>query len=233
MTSSGRTGRVKDVRIAELKARLSQYLRVVRGGETISVLDRETPVAQIVPVREGVVLRIRKPVPGSPPPNRVSLPKPLTLNLDIVDLLLEERQGHRRSRTSMRRCCCAWPSVCPIPWRSGRRLSAACRVRSVTESLRTLDRLRLRARLPDAEVATRRNAILSLIESLAVELDGTVLDRAGQPMPRELGTLDPIHLATALLWKAMTGERLSMATHDEALGTAAKAHGLPVIGAPE
>lgn len=103
-----------------------------------------------------------------------------------------------------------------------------------TEALRTLDRLRVRARLPDAEVATRRNAILSLIESLeVVELDATVLDRAAQPMPTELGTLDAIHLATALLWKEMTGERLSMATHDGALGTAAKAHGLPVIGAPK
>ena len=100
-----------------------------------------------------------------------------------------------------------------------------------TESLRALDRLRLRAKLPDAEVATRRAAILSLIASLdVVDLDGVVLDRASQPMPTEIGTLDAIHLATALLWKEMTGEGLSMATHDEALGLGAKAHGLPVIG---
>jgi len=86
---------MKEVRIAELKSRLSEYLRVVRSGETISVLDRETPVAQIVPVRDRVALRIQKPAPGTPPPNRVRLPKPLKLNLEIVDLLLEERQGHR------------------------------------------------------------------------------------------------------------------------------------------
>lgn len=103
-----------------------------------------------------------------------------------------------------------------------------------TESLRTLDRLRLRAKLPDAEVATRRAAILSLIASLeVVDLDGAVLDRASQPMPTELGTLDAIHLATAVLWKEATGEDLIMATHDEALGLGAKAHGLPVIGVPE
>ena len=100
-----------------------------------------------------------------------------------------------------------------------------------TESLRTLDRLRLRAQLPDAEVATRRAAVLSLIASLeVVELDGAVLDRASQPMPTELGTLDAIHLATALLWKEMSGLELTMATHDEALGLGAKAHGLPVVG---
>jgi prevent-host-death family protein len=72
---------MRAVRIAELKSRLSEYLRAVRNGETISVLDRETPVAHIVPVREGVALRIRKPAPGTPPPNRVRLPKPLKLRL--------------------------------------------------------------------------------------------------------------------------------------------------------
>ena len=86
---------MKQVRIAELKARLSEYLRAVRRGETIAVLDRETPVAQIVPVRDRTALRIRKPAPGTPPPNRVPLPKPAKLDVDVVKLLLEERQGHR------------------------------------------------------------------------------------------------------------------------------------------
>jgi len=86
---------MKQVRIAELKARLSEYLRAVRRGETVTVLDRETPVAQIVPVRNRTQLRIRKPAPGTPPPNRVPLPKPLKLNIDVVQLLLEERQPHR------------------------------------------------------------------------------------------------------------------------------------------
>jgi predicted nucleic acid-binding protein len=101
----------------------------------------------------------------------------------------------------------------------------------LTESLRTLDRLRLRAKLADAEVARRRAAILQLIASLElVEVDPVVLDRAAQPMPTELGTLDAIHLATALLWKDMTREDLVMATHDGALALGAQAHGLPVIG---
>jgi prevent-host-death family protein len=64
---------MKQVRIAELKARLSEYLRAVRQGETIAVLDRETPVAEIVPVRARATLRVRKPAPGTPPPNRVPL----------------------------------------------------------------------------------------------------------------------------------------------------------------
>ena len=101
----------------------------------------------------------------------------------------------------------------------------------MTESLRALDRLRLRAGLPDTEVASRRATILQLIASLElVEIDAVVLDRAAQPMPTELGTLDAIHLATALLWKDMSRLELVMATHDTALGLAARAHGMPVVG---
>jgi predicted nucleic acid-binding protein len=80
-------------------------------------------------------------------------------------------------------------------------------------------------------VARRREAILRLISSLElVEVDSNVLDRAAQPMPTELGTLDAIHLATALLWKELTRTELIMATHDTALALGAQAHGLPVIG---
>jgi len=103
----------------------------------------------------------------------------------------------------------------------------------MTESLRTLDRLRLRAKLSDEQVASRRSTILQLIASLElVELDTIVLDRAAQPMPTELGTLDAIHLATALLWKEVSGPELTMATHDAALGLAARAHGFRVVGLP-
>jgi len=86
---------MRQVRIAELKAKLSEYLRAVRRGETIAILDRETPVAQIVPIRAQSTLRVRKPAPGTPPPNRIRLPKPAKLSMDVVELLLEERQGSR------------------------------------------------------------------------------------------------------------------------------------------
>jgi predicted nucleic acid-binding protein len=101
----------------------------------------------------------------------------------------------------------------------------------MTESLRTLDRLRIRAGLADTEIAGRRATILNLINSLElIEIDSTVLDRAAQPMPTELGTLDAIHLASALLWKDATGLVPVLTTHDGALGLAAQAHGLTVLG---
>jgi prevent-host-death family protein len=86
---------MKQVRIAELKAKLSEFLRAVQGGESIAVFDRNTAIAQIVPVRERSGLKIRIPASGSPAPNKVLLPKALPLKIDVLELLLEERQSHR------------------------------------------------------------------------------------------------------------------------------------------
>jgi predicted nucleic acid-binding protein len=116
-------------------------------------------------------------------------------------------------------------------WRQIERGVSSALIR--TESLRALDRLRLRANLADAEVAKRRATVLAVIASLeVVDIGEAVLDRAAQPMPTEVGTLDAIHLATALLWKEMRRVDLVMATHDQALALGAQAHGLPVVGVP-
>ena len=86
---------MKQVGIAELKSRLSEFLRIVQGGESIAVLDRNRTVAQIIPTHERAGLRIRKPAIDSPKPNKVSLPKAITKKIDVVQLLLEGRQSHR------------------------------------------------------------------------------------------------------------------------------------------
>lgn len=99
------------------------------------------------------------------------------------------------------------------------------------ECLRTLDRLRLAAGLDDREFAARREAVYRLLDALSViELTRPVLARASQPMPVSLGTLDAIHLASALLVAEQSGAPLVMATHDQALAMAARASGLRVIG---
>lgn len=84
------------VRIADLKSRLSEYLRKVRSGRSLTVLDRNTPIARIVPYEEnGASLRVRARLPDAPKLQRVPLPPPLRLRRDIVTLLMEERQGQR------------------------------------------------------------------------------------------------------------------------------------------
>lgn len=99
------------------------------------------------------------------------------------------------------------------------------------ECLRTLDRLRLIRRIADEAIALRRETIYRLLEAIeVVELTAAVLSRAAQPFPTSLGTLDAIHLATAILWTERSGESLVMATHDATLTTAARACGLEVVG---
>jgi len=100
------------------------------------------------------------------------------------------------------------------------------------ECLRTMDRLRLEGGLTDEELAVRREAIYRILDEMElVDPTTPVLKRAAQPMATALGTLDAIHLATALLWRDARGGDLEMATHDRALATAARAHGFRVLGA--
>lgn len=87
---------MQTVRIAELKARLSHYLRGVRRGRVLTVLDRETPIARIVPyTTDSMSLVVRRPLPRTPPPSKVPLPPALDVGIDVVSLLLEERQSGR------------------------------------------------------------------------------------------------------------------------------------------
>ena len=46
---------MKTAAVAQLKAELSRYLRMVRSGEEILVTDRHVPIARLVPVEAGAV----------------------------------------------------------------------------------------------------------------------------------------------------------------------------------
>jgi prevent-host-death family protein len=78
---------MKAVRIAELKARLSEHLRAVRKGRTLTVLDRNTPVARVVPYAAEPV-EIRR---ATRRPSTLELPAPPAKPTDSVALLLEDR----------------------------------------------------------------------------------------------------------------------------------------------
>ena len=95
MTSLDHHKTMKTVRVAELKARLSEYLRLVRKGHPVTVLDRDTPIARIVPVEpQGAPLPSRKPT-STVSFWKIRRPPPYRGKVDIVELLLEERQGDR------------------------------------------------------------------------------------------------------------------------------------------
>ncbi len=100
------------------------------------------------------------------------------------------------------------------------------------ECRRTIDRARIRDRLGDDLVAQQRADLLEVLHSFdIVPLDGVVLERAAEPFPTLVGSLDAIHLATALLLRAQVAD-LCFATHDGELATAARAMGFRVLGVP-
>ena len=99
------------------------------------------------------------------------------------------------------------------------------------ESARTIDRLRTQGALSMDEAAARIGLVNEWLEAVdLVLLRPPVLSRASEPMPMALGTLDAIHLATALIWRDRVGPLPHMLTHDAALGAAARAFGFDVRG---
>jgi prevent-host-death family protein len=87
----------QEVGIAELKAHLSEKLARVRNGEQITVLDRATPVARIVPFRgDRNGITIRPPKHGAARPSQFRSSPTVARafeGFDPVASLLEDRGG--------------------------------------------------------------------------------------------------------------------------------------------
>jgi antitoxin (DNA-binding transcriptional repressor) of toxin-antitoxin stability system len=76
------------VGVADLKAHLSQHLRKVKGGRTITILDRDTPVAQIVPYDAEQPLEVRR---ATRKPGDLRVPPPSATPTDSLSVLLQDR----------------------------------------------------------------------------------------------------------------------------------------------
>ena len=79
---------MKTVGIAALKARLSEHLRAVRRGRSLTILDRDTPVARIVPY-SAEPFEVGR---ATRHPRDLVLPPPLTSRTDSVAVLLDDRR---------------------------------------------------------------------------------------------------------------------------------------------
>jgi prevent-host-death family protein len=91
---------MKRVSVTDLKNKLSQYLRLVKEGETIEVMERSVPIARLqgIPkaggddahldrlVRDGIVSKARRK------PDRTLVKEPpIPSSGDIVEALIQER----------------------------------------------------------------------------------------------------------------------------------------------
>lgn len=98
------------------------------------------------------------------------------------------------------------------------------------EALRTVDRLRLTHEITDTEVADLVRDVQTVNDTLAIyPLNDRILQRASETFPTVVGTLDAIHLASAIFIREVQGIDLLL-THDSQLGTAARSLGFKVAG---
>ena len=98
------------------------------------------------------------------------------------------------------------------------------------EALRTADRLRLTHEISDSELAELVREIQVVHETFAIHpVTNRIFQRASETFPTVVGTLDAIHLATALSIREVENLDLLL-THDTQLGTAARSLGFDVMG---
>jgi predicted nucleic acid-binding protein len=98
------------------------------------------------------------------------------------------------------------------------------------EVRRTLLRYHAEHALSAASFARRVNEWNLVRDSIdLIPISNGILQRAAEPFPTLLKTLDAIHLATAMGWAAQTREPVTILTHDRPLGIAASACGFAVV----
>ena len=91
-----RNTKTTTVGVAELKARLSEYLRSVRRGGDVTIQDRNEPIARLVPyAARDARLVVREPVRHYKSLGKIPMPRPVKLGRDPVQLLLDERRSGR------------------------------------------------------------------------------------------------------------------------------------------
>ena len=116
-----------------------------------------------------------------------------------------------------------------VPWAEWDHAYSSVLLR--VEVLRTIDRSRLRGTLTDqdvAELSSQAHAVFDTIE--LVTLSQPVLDRASQSFLTALGTLDALHLATALRLREIGAMEMTFLTHDAELAVAARSVNFIVQG---
>lgn len=96
---------------------------------------------------------------------------------------------------------------------------------------RTIDRLRMLGSITDAQVVRLQLESRRIMDSVdLIELNDDVLERAAGPMPTVVGSLDAVHVSSALELEKTLEKRVTLLTHDEQLGAAAAASGMKVLG---
>ena len=87
--------------ISDVKNSLSAYLRKVRAGETVIIMDRKTPIASLVPIADSADQEARLErliAAGAVERAAVSMNprlEPVSVDVDVLGAVLAERRSGR------------------------------------------------------------------------------------------------------------------------------------------
>ena len=99
------------------------------------------------------------------------------------------------------------------------------------ECLRTIDRIRGEKQFAEEEYLRVIELFYRFQEGVElIPVQREILNRACQPFPVSLGTLDAIHLASATLYRERLNSSIIFCTHDKSLRNAAMAIGFRTLG---
>lgn len=96
--------KVVRIEIAEAKKALAHHLEYVKRGGTIRIVDRDRPIADLVPIQadgdDALLARLEKRGlvrrgKGGPLPAELLRPGPAGHGAGVLDALIEERRGSR------------------------------------------------------------------------------------------------------------------------------------------
>lgn len=98
------------------------------------------------------------------------------------------------------------------------------------ECNRVLDRYRMENILNDEQIAIVKENLKNFTDGMyIIEMTEAVKSRASGAFPSIIGTLDAIHLATAILWQE-GNQQLTVISHDRQMNICARALGFIICG---
>ena len=100
----------------------------------------------------------------------------------------------------------------------------------IIECSRVIDRYRMEKLLDDEQAADARERLRAVTDGMyIIELNGVVKKRAGGQFPTVIGTLDALHISSAIVWmEAEKMKSLALISHDRQMNICARAMGLDV-----
>ena len=81
-----------DVKSSDFKAKIAKFLRIVKAGEVVQILERDTPIARVTNIPSSRALNYLKPSKSMNGLAELVSKVKSSPKIDVVETLLEDRK---------------------------------------------------------------------------------------------------------------------------------------------